>query len=73
MNECIQTKYMIYTYWENQRYYLLKDGTLAPLNKFPFKKYKSYKNKKDGVNFARQKTRDCGYKQQFSIIQVYFK
>ena len=73
MPENINPKYLIFTYYNGQRYYLMKDSSLALLNAKPFEKYKSYCTKKNARRYAREMTRKCGYLHQFSVIQVYFK
>ena len=68
----IEPKFMVFTYHNNQRYYLLKDGSLALLNAVSFDKYRSYKRKSNARKIALNLTRNCGYRQQFSVIQVFF-
>ena len=73
MSENVCPIYVIFTYYNNQRYYLMKDSSLALLNANPFEKFRSYKTKNAARRYAREITRKCGYLHQFSVIQVYFK
>ncbi len=72
MPENTNIRFMIFTYYNNERHYLLKDGSLALLNKYPFSKYKSYKLKASAKRIARELTRKVGYLHQYSIISVKF-
>ena len=66
-----EPKYMLLTYVNGQRMYLLKNGNLAPIEAYYSKDFKLYRNKRNAINVARKKTKESGFLRQYCVVRAY--
>lgn len=54
-NKEIKKTYRIYTYWNKEKHYILKNGNLAPDYIFAAGEYKTYAKKSNALKIAKEK------------------